>query len=215
MDRGGAVVHANAAFCQLTGFDEPDLLQTGDSWPWIPDEERGRAEAVGADVITVGRGRHPLLYRHRDGERFAVIVDSQLVLEDDVVMGVIFTARRIDSEEERADLDAALGRVGAAVARRRPASEVFDLVVGETMRLCGADAGAVLRLEGPAEATVVSAIGHGSELLGRRMVLPPLGSSVKAAASGTPAHVSEYTVLQEREDGPPLAVFESIALPII
>src|SRR6476620_9885523 len=83
------------------------------------------------------------------------------------------------------------------------------------MRLCAADAGAVLRLEGPAEATFMSAIGQGSELLGRRIVLPPVGSSVKAAASGKPAHVSTYTVVDEREDGPPLAVLESIALPIV
>jgi PAS domain S-box-containing protein len=215
MDRSGAVVHANAAFCQLTGFEEPDLVQSGDSWPWIPDEERGRADAVGADVTAVGRGRHPLLYCHRDGERFPVLVDSQLVLDEEVVLGVVFTARRIDSEAEQADLDTVLGRVGAAVARRRPASEVFDLVVRETMRLCAADAGAVLRLEGPSEATVVSAIGQGSELLGRRIVLPPVGSIVKAAGSGKPAHVSTYTVVEERDDGPPLALSESIALPIV
>ena len=71
MDREGAVVHANEAFCLLTGFEARELLQSGDSWPWIPEDERGRADAVGADVTAVGRGRHPLLYRRRDGERFA------------------------------------------------------------------------------------------------------------------------------------------------
>jgi PAS domain S-box-containing protein len=215
MDRSGTVVHANAAFCDLTGFEEHELLQGGDAWPWIPEEERGRADAVAAEVSSLGRGRHPLLYRRRDGERFAVLVDSQLVLEDEVVVGVVFTARRLDAEDEQADLDTVLGRVGAAVARRRPASEVFDLVVRETMRLCGADSGAVLRLDGPAEGTVLSAIGQGSDLLGRHIVLPAQGSAARAAATGKPAHVTGYTMIEDRVVDPPFAVNEAVALPIV
>src|SRR5262249_22418524 len=81
----------------------------------------GRAEAVAAAIGAAGSGRHPLLYVTRDGKRFPVLVDSHLVFDEDAIVGVVFTARPVESEGEPPDVGAPRGRGGGRRARRRPA----------------------------------------------------------------------------------------------
>ena len=209
----GIVTEVSPSFCQLTGFTRSELIGQGCPYPYWPDAEPERLERAFSRIRETGAGEWDLVFRHKNGERFPVILSASLLRgQGDEVLGYLSTIKdnterkRVEQELRRSAAEnqalaaeqAALRRVATHVAAEAAPEAVFAQAAEEVAGLLGVECGVVIRFADSTHGAVVGVWGaEGSPNLGIGTRVPLGGESATARVfkSGQPARMRDYAEL--------------------
>jgi two-component system, NarL family, sensor histidine kinase UhpB len=76
VDNEGALTYVNAAFCEMVGWSEAELINRKSPYPFFPPNEEKTLREVFARVMENGvpQGGFELCFQHRDGRRFDALL---------------------------------------------------------------------------------------------------------------------------------------------
>lgn len=189
LDAEGVVVEVNDRLCAMAGRSRAQVLGASAPFPWcVP--EAGESSFAGAARLGRVLEEDVALVRP-DGAVLPAIATAAPLRDDDGV-GLLVTFKDISGRKCAEAGEQALRRVAEAVAGGAPEERLFGLVAEEAGRLLRADAGVVIRFDGPRTGRVV---GRWAEEAVPELDLVDLdgdGAVSRVAATGRPARVSDY-----------------------
>ncbi len=114
----GIHLDVNLAFCEMTGFTREDLIGRGLPLPYWPPELSAAYEAGWRRFLDEGPHSIELVFMHRDGKRFPVLL-TPTILRDELSRPTCMFATVKDVSELKATEEA----LSTALARQRRALE--------------------------------------------------------------------------------------------